>query len=200
MLDYGRGLAAPQIADVIATAEPLDEPATMRYPGSVRHHHERLGTVPRGHLVVGDGLCSFNPVYGQGMTVAAMQAQLLRRLLGAGRADLPARFYRAASTVLDRPWALAAGGDLRFPSVAGHRPVGSALVERYLGAFRAAASTDDRLGTAFIRVINMVDAPSALLTPALALRVLLAALRRRRTSAPQHHGGAGHPGDGGRAA
>jgi flavin-dependent dehydrogenase len=77
----------------------------MRFPASVRQRYEELRRHPKGFLVFGDAICSFNPVYGQGMSAAAMQAKALRRQLSKGNKDLASRFYKDASKVLDTPLA-----------------------------------------------------------------------------------------------
>ncbi|GHJ39406.1 NAD(P)/FAD-dependent oxidoreductase [Streptomyces sp. TS71-3] len=177
---WARSLPSSEVADVIDTSEPLDEPAKMRFRQSVRHHFERLDAPPAGFLAVGDALCDFNPVYGQGMTVAAMEAELLRDLLaGEEEHDLPRRFFAAAAKVVDGPWQLAAGGDYRFPEVEGRRPALGRLVERYLDRYRAAASVDPVLGTRFLHVAHLMAPPSRLLSPPTALRVMRARPGRR---------------------
>lgn len=80
--------------------------------------------------------------------------------------------------MLDRPWALAVGGDLRFPQVEGARPPGAAVLERYLTRYRAAAAKDAVLGRAFIEVVNMVQPPAHLRRPHLAWRALRAGRSR----------------------
>jgi len=90
-----------------AHAEPLSDFVRYRYPANLRRRYERLARFPGGYLVFGDALCSFNPVYGQGMTVAAQEAALLRECLNAGDADLAQRFFAGAGTVIDTPWDIA---------------------------------------------------------------------------------------------
>jgi 2-polyprenyl-6-methoxyphenol hydroxylase-like FAD-dependent oxidoreductase len=172
MLAFADSLAAPQVAEVIRDSEALGDAVKMRYPTSTRRRYERLRRFPAGYLVVADALCSFNPVYGQGMTVAALEALLLRRLLVDGTDDLARRFFREAATIVDGPWSIAVGTDLRFPEVTGRRSAKLRFVNAYVHRLHRTATTDPVLGAAFLRVLNLVDPPAALLAPGIALRVL----------------------------
>jgi 2-polyprenyl-6-methoxyphenol hydroxylase-like FAD-dependent oxidoreductase len=180
MLAFAESLSGPDAAEVIRSAKPLDKPARMRYPASQRHHYEKLDRYLDGFIVTGDALCSFNPVYGQGMTVAALEALTLRRLVAGGTENLPRRFFRAASKDIDVPWTLATGGDLRFPEVEGKRPPGDGLVNRYLERYRAAASVDPVLGQTFLRVANLIDPAARLLSPGHMIRVFRSAKKAAR--------------------
>ena len=112
--DYARSLRAADVWDVVRTAEPLDTATTMRFPASVRRRYERLRRFPDGFVVTGDALCSFNPVYAQGITVAALEAEILSACLSRGVNQLGRRFFRHAGAVVDSAWRVSAGGDLRF--------------------------------------------------------------------------------------
>jgi 2-polyprenyl-6-methoxyphenol hydroxylase-like FAD-dependent oxidoreductase len=185
--EYAGCFAGPEMATVVKSSPPLDEPVKMRFPGSVRRHYDKLGQSPQGLIVTGDALCSFNPIYGQGMTVAALEALALRSALKGGSRDgsalagsapgqgglagLSARFTAAAAKIVDEAWALSAGGDLRFPQVAGTRTPADRITDAYLRRFRPAASVDPVLGKAFVRVANMMDPPARLLAPGNVLRV-----------------------------
>ncbi|WP_051717725.1 FAD-dependent oxidoreductase [Streptomyces megasporus] len=185
MSAYAESLPGPDVAEVLRTAEPLDEPVRMRYPASVRHHYEKLDRPLDGLLVTGDALCTFNPTYGQGMTAAAQQAILLRGLLAEGTHDLPRRFFRAASKVVATPWLLAAGGDLRFPEAEGRRGPVDGLLDRYLTRYRVAASVDPVLGRTFLAVAHMVEPPTRLLSPGHALRVFRGVRRAAGADRPR---------------
>jgi 2-polyprenyl-6-methoxyphenol hydroxylase-like FAD-dependent oxidoreductase len=181
---FAESLGVPELTEMIREAVPVSEPVRMRYPESVRRRYETLGRFPRGLLVTGDALCSFNPVYGQGITVAALQGLLLRDLLVPG-ADPPwRRFFRAAAGVIDGPWSISAGTDLRFTGVPGRRTAKVRLVNAYVPRLHAAARTDPALGNAFLRVLNLVDQPSRLLRPAVVTAVLRGSGRSARVPLP----------------
>jgi hypothetical protein len=176
-LAFARSLRFPDIYETIADAEPLDDPVAFRFPASVRHRYERLTRFPERLLVVGDAISSFNPIYGQGMTVAALEALALRRHLERGIEPQPRRFFADLAHVVDVPWDIAAGGDLVFPGVPGRRTLKVQLVSAYLARLHAAAAHDATLASAFVRVIGMVAPPQSLLGPGVTLRVLRGSLR-----------------------
>jgi 2-polyprenyl-6-methoxyphenol hydroxylase-like FAD-dependent oxidoreductase len=181
---FADSLAAPQVAEVIRSSVPESEPVLMRFPASQRRRYERLRRFPDGYLVVADALCSFNPIYGQGMTVAALETLLLRRLLAEGGDDLARRFFRGAAKLIDAPWSIAVGTDLRFSEVVGPRTAKVRFVNAYVHRLHMAATADPVLGAAFLRVLNLVDPPTRLLAPGIVLRVLRGFVRRRTDTAP----------------
>ncbi|WP_203743967.1 FAD-dependent oxidoreductase [Actinoplanes cyaneus] len=184
MVAFAEKLAAPHIAAIVRSAPPAGEPVTMRFPASLRRRYERLRRFPSGYLVLGDALCSFNPIYGQGMTVAALQALLLRSLLAGSGAGIAARFFPGAARIIDGPWTIAVGTDLRFPEVPGRRGVRVRSVNGFVHRLHVAATHDAVLGAAFLRVLNLVRPPSSLLRPGVVLRVLRGSLRSPRASTP----------------
>jgi 2-polyprenyl-6-methoxyphenol hydroxylase-like FAD-dependent oxidoreductase len=180
---FAASLPAPDIGDLVAEREPLAQGRLHRFPSNRRRHYEKLRRFPQGFLVIGDALCSFNPAYAQGMTVAAVEALALRELLaGTPGADLAPRFFRRAAKIIDVPWDIAGGGDLRLPDVPGPRPMKVRIVNAYVARVQAAATVDPVVGLAFLRVANTVDQPQALLRPSVALRVFRA--NRARAGRP----------------
>lgn len=178
---FAATLAAPDIAELLQAAEPLSEPIRARFPTSIRYRYEDLPAFPGGYLVVGDAICSFNPVYGQGMTVAAAEALLLRDCLRRGQGRLASRFFRRAARLIDVPWSMAVGSDLRFPEVEGARPLRLRLANHYVPRLHIAARHDPTIGHAFLRVANLLDRPERLFYPDIAWRVIRGNLEGRLT-------------------
>jgi len=181
LLAFAATVAPPDVAHAIARATPLGDIAAYRFAANQRRFYERMANRPRALLPIGDALCAFNPIYGQGMTVAAREALALRDALRAGHDGLERRYLQAAATIVDDAWRLAAGADLAQPAVSGRRPLPVRLTNGYLGRLQAAAAHDETLAIAFIRVCGMLDRPQALLRPALAARVLRGARGRARS-------------------
>ena len=177
-IEYARSLDAPDVYDVIRTAEPLGEASQYKYPASQRRHFEKLTRFPEGILVIGDALCSFNPIYGQGMTTAASEAVLLDECLRAGLPGIAKRFFRRASRLLDSPWSIAAGSDLVYPEVEGKRVPAMRLARRYLARLLLVAQEDTLVNTAFQRVTNLIDPPTNLFRPNIFLRVMFGGIKR----------------------
>jgi hypothetical protein len=170
-LAYLATLPTMEIHDVVAKAEPLTDYDRYRYVSSLRRRYEKLARFPENYLVFGDALCSFNPVYGQGMTVAAQEAMALRQCLRAGSNDLARRFFKTATKIVDISWDIAVGNDLRHPQVKGARPPMLHFINWYIGKLHLAATRDSTLATAFLKVIHLMMPPTSLLSPAIALRV-----------------------------
>jgi 2-polyprenyl-6-methoxyphenol hydroxylase-like FAD-dependent oxidoreductase len=184
---YAGSLPTSEIYDIVAHAEPLSGFVSYRYPANLRRRYERLTQFPKNYLVFGDAICSFNPVYGQGMTVAAQEAALLQQCLEQGEADLARRFFTAAKNAIDIPWDIAVGNDLRHPKVQGPRSPKVRFINWYIGKLHMAARHDAELATAFLRVANLEAPPTLLLSPATVLRVIrgnLAGGRPTRSANP----------------
>ena len=171
-IEFARTLPAPYIYDTIRTAQPIGEAATYKYPASVRRRYEKLDRFPNGYLVMGDAISSFNPIYGQGMTVAAFEALELQSVLAQGSHDLARRFFARAARVIDTPWSIAVGNDLRIPEVSGPRPLPLRLINAYMARLHKAAHHDPVVALAFHRVANLLAPPPTMLHPRIAWRVL----------------------------
>lgn len=177
---------SPVIADLLAPAEPLDEPISHRFPASQRRHIERLKRFPLGWVLLGDAIASFNPVYGQGMTAAAQQATALGEALdrrGAIDRRFERNYFKAASRVVNVAWSTAVGSDFVYAETNGPKPPGTDLINRYMDRVITAAQNDDAVSLRFNEVVAMVRRPESLLAPPFTLRVLRCSRRRPQSRA-----------------
>ncbi|MEU6681071.1 FAD-dependent monooxygenase [Streptomyces sp. NPDC046925] len=172
-LTFAKSLAAPDIHEILEVAEPLTEARRYRFPASLRRRYERLGSFPRGLLMLGDAVCSLNPRYGQGMAFAAMQAMALRDHLredGEG-AEPAAYFRRLTEQVVDPVWTMTLLSDLSFPGVQGERTPETLQALELVGRTQIAATLDGSLALSCLRVFGLLDPPTALMDPAIQERV-----------------------------
>lgn len=176
-LEYARSLPAPDVYEVIKNATPLGEPLPARFPANTRRRYERLARFPAGFLVTGDAICSFNPVYGQGMTVAALEALVLHECLGEGAEQLTRRFFKRVSQVVDIPWNITVGTDRRLMEPDRPVPPPARFINWYMGKLHLAARRDPAAALAFLKVTNLMAPPPSVLHPRLALGVLWGNLR-----------------------
>lgn len=179
MLRFAADFAPGHALEAIRTAEPLSEVVHHRVPSNRWRRYDKMHRTPDGLLVVGDAVCSFNPIYGQGMTVAAIEAAVLRDCLCRGTRDLPRRFFRATAKSIRVAWQSAVGSDLALPEVLGPRPLTMRITNAYLERVLTAAETDPVVAGQFMRVIGMIDPPERLLRPSVLRRIVQNHRRRR---------------------
>lgn len=178
-LDFARSLARPAIYEAIRDAEPLSEVKTFRFPYARWLHYEELRRFPAGLVPLGDTVCSFDPVFGQGMSVAAKEARLLAAHLDRdpGAADVRP-YLRRLESVIAVPWLLTSSEDLRYPQVQGRRPLWLPLLQRYTRQVFLASGSVPVYGK-FLRVLHLLDGPELLFHPAVVAGVLGRILRPR---------------------
>jgi 2-polyprenyl-6-methoxyphenol hydroxylase-like FAD-dependent oxidoreductase len=179
-LKFAEAVVPAHAFAAIRDAEALDDPVAHRYPANVRRRYDRLTRFPTGFLVFGDALCSFNPIYGQGMSTAALQATALRDCLRGGSEQLARRFFKAAVRRTEVAWQLAVGGDLALPEVKGPRPLPARIANAYISRVLLAAEHDWAIAERFLKVGWLIAPPTLLLTPSTVARVLLGNRHRRR--------------------
>ncbi|SHM07810.1 NAD(P)/FAD-dependent oxidoreductase [Actinacidiphila paucisporea] len=180
-LDFASSLRSGELSAALRGAEPLSDPVAFRATANEWTHFERAKRWPRGLLVTGDALCRFNPVYGHGMTVAALQAQALAaKVAGRAPGEIAARARAAQKAVARCPraaWMIATGEDSRYPGTDGPPPGPLARMQQdYLSRVLVAANTDPVVSEAFFAVLSLNRRPETLLAPRVALRTA-----RRRT-------------------
>jgi 2-polyprenyl-6-methoxyphenol hydroxylase-like FAD-dependent oxidoreductase len=178
MLDWAEEFAPSHVLDALRAAEPIGEVTRHRVPCSQWRRFDKMRRFPAGLLVMGDAICSFNPIYAQGMTVAALEALALRDCLSDGTTELSRRFFRASVKPIRQAWQLAAGGDLALPEIDGAQSLTTRLFNLYVDRIMTAAEYDTVAVDRFSRVTALLDPATRLLRPAMLWRAAAANYRR----------------------
>jgi 2-polyprenyl-6-methoxyphenol hydroxylase-like FAD-dependent oxidoreductase len=177
---YARSLAVPDLYEMIRDCEPLSEVKQYRFAGSLRHRYEQLSRLPEGLIVLGDAVCSFNPVYGQGMTVSALEAEILGGMLVRAKAegglspDFARRWFKSIEPVIDAAWTGVLVEDFWLPELAEQRPLHLRPMQWYMDHVQRATHRSAFATNQFYRVINFLDPPAKLFGPRMIAEVILA--------------------------
>jgi 2-polyprenyl-6-methoxyphenol hydroxylase-like FAD-dependent oxidoreductase len=193
-LEFARSLPTPMVYDALRTGEPITPIVGYRATENRLRHYERLPRRPEGFVVLGDAACAFNPVYGQGMTTAALGVSELGRCLAGQRrrrsdgdlTGLAGRFQRRLAAINEAPWLLATSQDLRYREVVGARPGRKTrFMHRYIDHVMRLATRHAGVRQRFLEVNHMLRKPSALFHPAVLLRVAWQAVAGRNEPGPR---------------
>jgi 2-polyprenyl-6-methoxyphenol hydroxylase-like FAD-dependent oxidoreductase len=155
-------------------------------------HFERLRTWPENLVVVGDAVCTLNPLYAQDMALSAQAALLLQRELkrtdnqhpARGRPALGTRFQRSLARQLRVPWLMATGEDFRYPATEGRRQFHTRLTYAYIDRVIQVAAADRLAHHRFLEVMHLLRTPLALAAPSILARVIKPTRRGSPVSEP----------------
>ncbi|MEV0414219.1 FAD-dependent monooxygenase [Streptomyces sp. NPDC050448] len=176
-LEYTRSLRTPALYDALRDAKPLSSPTGFRSTANEWRHYERLDRWPAGFVVLGDAACRFNPVYGRGMTVAALAADALadavRGLAPREIAAAARRIQRRTATAADVAWQIATSEDMRYPETEGPPPdQATKVLQAYMSRVIVGANADPEISRSFFGVLSLSASPNTLLSPGTVIRVL----------------------------
>ena len=176
-LQFARTLASPIIYEAIRDAEPLTPISSYRATENRLRHFDRVTSLPKNFLALGDSVCAFNPVYGQGMTIAAIGALTLHECLSEqkpGLNNLARQFQARLAKVNEAPWMLATSQDLRYRETDGGT-VGlkTRFMHKYMDHVLRQASFDTDVRDVLLKVFGMLVKPSALFHPKIVISILV---------------------------
>ncbi|GAB3765252.1 NAD(P)/FAD-dependent oxidoreductase [Microlunatus parietis] len=167
-----RTVAPPELAEVLLAGQADGGVHGYRIPAVRRLRYDRATRLPGGVIAIGDALCGLNPVYAQGLTVAAQQAAALADELDGDPETLPQRYFRAAAAVTEAPWAMAVGSDLALPEHRERRTASSRITAALTGRIQRVATVDAAVARQFVRVMALLDPPAALTRPSFLARLV----------------------------
>jgi 2-polyprenyl-6-methoxyphenol hydroxylase-like FAD-dependent oxidoreductase len=173
-LAYASKLCIPDLYEILKGSEPLGEIVNYRNPFTQRNYYERLSRFPTGFLVIGDAICAFNPVYAQGMTVAACEAQYLQSILQRSpSAELLAKeFFTKITPLLDSVWQMSRASDMQLAEEQPSPSFPVRMVQHWLKLVQQAATQDGEIARRFLRIASLLEPKERLFSPTLAVRVL----------------------------
>lgn len=178
-LEYAKGLPLDDMYRLLRHAEPESDVALYKFPSYQRRHYERLSELPDGLVILGDAHCSFNPIYGQGMTTAVLGAQALGTCLSdhLARTDgsllgVSRKYQELLAELVDVPWMMATGEDFRYPEVEAERPLGYPILAWMMGRLHHAVAHDRVLAKQFLLAMHMMQPPTSLFAPRFLWRIL----------------------------
>lgn len=184
-LDWADTLPLTDIATQLREQEWVSGIQRYPFPASIRRHYHTLDEFPDGLAVTGDAVASFNPVYGQGMSVAALDALALHHALSDGADGLGPRVFTQVSAVVDEAWTTSVTGDFMFEQTDGPKPFGTDLLNSYADRLVTKAHDDGELTEAFLRVFRLERPATSLLHPRILWRVLRPRLGTARNQPTQ---------------
>ena len=183
-LEFARSLQVSTIYDAISIAEPISPIKTHRATQNRLRRYERMKAMPVNFLLLGDAVCAFNPVYGQGMTTAALGVMALDKCLRERNGKLNGmsrRFQKRLAKINEAPWLLATGEDYRYPETVGGSPsLMTKFMHRYMDQVVQLATRSVTVRKVLLQAFNMLVPPTALFQPRVLFRVLLQVFKPRR--------------------
>lgn len=170
---FAQSLADPVLAGLLQRPW-LEEPRRFTFRSSEWMHWEQLPRAVPGYLALGDAVASFNPIYGQGMSSALLQAQALAALVRerGSLAGIELAAMRRCAQIVRAPWTVATGADFVYPQTTGVRPRGQAVVSRYIERVMQRSAADDTVNQALTAVQQLLAGPETLFAPAISMRAL----------------------------
>ncbi len=177
-LSFMRSLSTPKVYKALQSAKPLSGIRGYRRTANRLRHFERLSRMPEGFIALGDSVCAFNPIYGQGMTLTCLQAMELEKCLrqGKGRVD-GLVFHKRVAKLVAAPWALATGEDLRWPATQGGKINAQVkFMHWYIDQVMRLIPESPEIYRRFQLVNHMLEGPETLFHPAILLPILRRAM------------------------
>lgn len=171
---YAKTLEHTDLYEVIKNELPYSQKVEVyRFPALRRYHIEKLKDFPSGLLVMGDAICRIDPVFAQGMSLAAMEAKALKELLmkETTKKQLTKSYHKKVGNILQIPWLIALTEDFRFRTTKGRKPIGLSMLQWFVKKVVAASTHNEDVYTQFIQVLHLKKHPISLARPGIIAKV-----------------------------
>lgn len=168
---WAGSLPQTDLQKLLESATLVGELRKYGYPKQVRNLYEKLPRLPNNYVVHGDAVCSFDPVFGQGMSVASAEAVIMRKLI-ARRGVRPKAIQAAFGRIIDDPWQLASAEAHLWRETHGWKPPGVGMLQKFTHRMHAAAAVDNEVYSAFLDVVHLDKRPTSLFKPRVLRKIL----------------------------
>jgi 2-polyprenyl-6-methoxyphenol hydroxylase-like FAD-dependent oxidoreductase len=184
-LAFARSLPSGEVYDLLRSTTPAVPIVAYRRTENRWRHYDRLSRQPEGFIALGDSVCAFNPVYGQGITTAALQAQALDDCLKNGSPLKPKAVQKKLARIVATPWSLATGEDLHYPDAGGRPSLADRLLQPYVRRVMGVSTWNPEARRTLLEVFTMMAPPQHLLRPSVVLTAMRDAVRGRPAASEQ---------------
>ncbi|PHG66831.1 NAD(P)/FAD-dependent oxidoreductase [Bacillus toyonensis] len=174
--DFAENLSIPNVTEFLNKAEGITDIKTYKIPYQVRRRFDLVNNVPEGLLVVGDAQCRFDPVFGQGVSVAAMEAHQLQLLLQSRKQldkTFTQQFYKKTADIIETPWDMTTTEISRHPQLKRELTTKQKFQLWYTKQIYRLSASDSDVYIRLVRVMNLIRSPFHLFHPKVLLAVLL---------------------------
>ena len=173
-LEFSRQLPRPNIHEALRNCKPLTPIVRYKLASEQWNRYDEMSSFPKRYAILGDAVGSFNPIFGQGMSVGLLGVQALDKRLEHARGvdDLYPRLMGEIREVVTTAWKLSTSEDMRYPETVGNRPIGFGMQSWYFKQVTAMSTVDVSLAKQFLMVMNFKKPPSALLSFGLIMRLV----------------------------
>jgi 2-polyprenyl-6-methoxyphenol hydroxylase-like FAD-dependent oxidoreductase len=183
-LELAKTLPKQDIYEEIKNATPLSKTFIYRIPQIIWKRFEKVN-LPKGLLLIGDTFCRIDPVFGQGMSIAVLEALELQKLLKKHKIELhkvPMAFHKRAAKIISPIWNMVITEDFRYPATKGIKPFGLSVQQWYAKNIFLLSSQNQEVYDSFVKVMNLVRPITSLMKPSIIKSVLIFAFSNFRKS------------------
>jgi len=178
---YAQSLPVPDVLDFLKQAEPITDIKIHKIPYQVRRRFDMASQIPEGFLVIGDAHCRFDPLFGQGISVAAMEAVELQKCLQQAEhfaKGFTQLFHKKTSKLMATPWDMATTEAFRHPKIKGKKPLLQPFKQWYTKRVYQSSALDSDIYIRLARVMNLIRTPLHLFHPKVIISVIASKLMR----------------------
>jgi len=171
-LNHAKLLANDEIYHFIKQSTPISEFSYFKSPENIRRYYEKLQNPPHGIIAIGDTITVVNPIYGQGMTVIALEAKALQKSLQKGLKNIEKRYYKKITPIINIAWDVTSGEDLRYQQVKGNRSLKLRFQNVYSKQLFILSGSNQKIWHTFAQVLHFVKHPLNIFQPYIVFHVI----------------------------